>query len=99
MSVNSKNTPRLKRLHFRCWHRGTKENDLLLGQFADHCLEKLDENQLKELENLLEENDIDIYKWVVNKEKPEFIKNKSIIDKLRTFYHEKKNINFEEVRT
>ncbi len=26
---------RLKRLHFRAWHRGTKEADLLIGGFLD----------------------------------------------------------------
>ncbi len=26
---------RRKRLLFRCWHRGTREMDLILGRFAD----------------------------------------------------------------
>jgi antitoxin CptB len=32
---------RRKRLLFRCWHRGTREMDLILGRFADAELERL----------------------------------------------------------
>jgi antitoxin CptB len=55
---------RRKRLRFRCWHRGIKETDLLLGRFADACIFDLAEDRLDELETLMEAQDWDIYAWV-----------------------------------
>lgn len=52
---------RRKRLLFRCWHRGTREMDLILGRFADAEIGKLSEPELTELETLLEVNDPDLY--------------------------------------
>lgn len=46
-------TIRRKRLSYRCWHRGTKELDLLIGGFADRYLDQLDGRQLDDLEALL----------------------------------------------
>jgi len=31
--------PRRRKLLFRCWHRGMREMDLILGRFADSALE------------------------------------------------------------
>ena len=55
---------RRKRVRFRCWHRGTKEADLLLGRFADAHVFELPEDRLIELEALLEAPDWDVYAWV-----------------------------------
>ncbi|HAA94036.1 MAG: succinate dehydrogenase assembly factor 2 family protein [Rhodospirillaceae bacterium] len=55
---------RRKRLKFRCWHRGTKEADLLLGGFADAHIDELDEAELDQLEDILAHNDIDLYNWI-----------------------------------
>jgi antitoxin CptB len=52
---------RRKRLLFRCWHRGTREMDLILGRFADAEIGNLSESELTELEQLLEVNDRDLY--------------------------------------
>ena len=42
--------PRQRRLLFRCWHRGIREMDLVLGGFADAHLASLTEAELDELE-------------------------------------------------
>lgn len=55
---------RLKRLHMRSWRRGTKEMDLILGPFADQHLGNLSEADLVIYDQLLEENDQDLYPWV-----------------------------------
>jgi antitoxin CptB len=52
---------RRKRLLFRCWHRGTREMDLILGQFADAEIGTLSEVEVDELEGLIELNDHDLY--------------------------------------
>ncbi|MGC2081741.1 MAG: succinate dehydrogenase assembly factor 2 [Bradyrhizobium sp.] len=52
---------RRKRLLFRCWHRGTREMDLILGRFADAEIGALSKDELTELEQLLEIPDPDFY--------------------------------------
>ena len=37
---------RRKRLLFRCWHRGTREMDLILGRFADTNIASLTDDEL-----------------------------------------------------
>lgn len=55
---------RLKRLRMRSWRRGIKEMDLILGRYADNYLSKMSEGRLAEYDNLLSENDQDLYAWV-----------------------------------
>ncbi|MEM6906075.1 MAG: succinate dehydrogenase assembly factor 2 [Pseudomonadota bacterium] len=55
---------RLKRLRIRAWRRGTKEMDLLLGGFADGAMATLDGAALDAFEELMNENDTDLYRWV-----------------------------------
>ena len=52
---------RRKRLLFRCWHRGTREMDLIVGRFADAHLVDLSDAELTELEQLIELPDPDLY--------------------------------------
>jgi antitoxin CptB len=52
---------RRKRLLFRCWHRGTREMDLILGRFADAEIAGLSEDELSQLERLIEVPDPDLY--------------------------------------
>ena len=59
----SERDPRRKRILFRCWHRGMKEMDLLLGGFANSRIDDLSEDELLELEHLLTANDQDLYAW------------------------------------
>ena len=60
---------RRKRLLFRCWHRGTREMDLILGRFADAEIATLSDGELDKLEQLLELPDPDLYAAVTG-EKP-----------------------------
>ncbi|WP_333606356.1 FAD assembly factor SdhE [Novosphingobium sp.] len=52
---------RRKRLLFRCWHRGTREMDLILGRFADAEIGNLSDDELDRLERLIEVPDPDLY--------------------------------------
>ena len=56
--------PRRKRILFRCWHRGIREMDLVLGAFADAEIARLTETELDELEAIMAEEDADLVKWV-----------------------------------
>lgn len=52
---------RLKRLAFRAVHRGIKELDILIGDFADQFLEELTNDELDEFESLLMVPDQEFY--------------------------------------
>jgi antitoxin CptB len=52
---------RRKRLLFRCWHRGTREMDLILGRFADAEISNLSDGDMTELERLIDVPDPDLY--------------------------------------
>jgi len=52
---------RRKRLLFRCWHRGTREMDLILGRFADAEIANLSDDELTEFESLMDAPDPDLY--------------------------------------
>ena len=52
---------RRKRLLFRCWHRGIREMDLILGRFADAEIAGLTNDELDQFERLLEVPDPDFY--------------------------------------
>ena len=55
--------PRLRRLHFRAWHRGTREADYMVGGFFDHYGADWGEAEIAWFEELLEEQDVDIMAW------------------------------------
>jgi antitoxin CptB len=52
---------RRKRLLFRCWHRGTREMDIILGRFADVNIADLSDADIDDLEHLIELPDPDLY--------------------------------------
>ena len=58
---------RRKRARFRCWHRGSRESDLLLGRFAERHLDALDSHGLAHVEALLAEEDPDIWDWALGR--------------------------------
>ncbi len=55
---------RIKRLFMRSWRRGIKEMDLILGGYADAGLARLSSQQLDLYDEMLAENDHDLYAWV-----------------------------------
>ncbi len=61
---------RRKRLRYRAWHRGTKEMDLILGPFADANVDAYGTAELDRLEQLMDEEDPPLLKWVMRQEEP-----------------------------
>ena len=61
---------RRRRLLYRAAHRGTRELDLLLGPFAAAHVEAMDAAELDRLEQLLDEADTDLQKWLFGQEPP-----------------------------
>ena len=65
---------RIKRLHMRSMRRGMKEMDLILTAFAQDRLAQMDDAALAQYDALLNENDQDLYAWVIEQtEAPEVI--------------------------
>jgi antitoxin CptB len=63
-----KNQELINMLIYRSWHRGSKETDILLGDFAKSQINNLTEAELSIYTDLVEEDDWDIYNWVLNEE-------------------------------
>ncbi len=59
-----------KRLKMRSMRRGIKEMDLILKNFADLKLNSMSEAELENFENLLLENDQDLYQWSTGQVNP-----------------------------
>ena len=57
--------PRLRRLHFRAWHRGTREADYMVGGFLDRYGAQWGETEMAWFEALLDEQDVDIMAWAM----------------------------------
>jgi antitoxin CptB len=56
---------RLKRMHFRAWHRGTREADYMIGGFFDAHSASWGEAEFVWYEALLEEEDVEIMAWAI----------------------------------
>ena len=56
---------RLKRMHFRAWHRGTREADYVIGCYFDRFHGTWDEAAAAWFEALIEEEDVDILGWAL----------------------------------
>lgn len=78
---------RRKRLLFHSAHRGNKENDLLLGAFAEKHLASFSAAQLDRYEALLGENDQDIFDWVAGRAAPPADKMTDVMALLLAFIY------------
>ena len=74
-----------KQIIYRSMHRGSKEMDLLLGNFVKKNIDKLNNNELKDLEKLLFIEDQIIYKWYFEKNFDNAIPNTKVSMMLKNF--------------
>ena len=56
-----------KKIIFKSSHRGSKEMDILLGNFIKKYIELFNENELGLFNDILECDDDDIYQWIIGK--------------------------------
>ena len=56
-----------KQIIYRSTHRGSKEMDLLLGNFVKKYIDELNDAELNDLEKLLFLEDEMLYKWYFEK--------------------------------
>ena len=74
-----------KKIIYRSTHRSSKEMDLLLGNFVKKNIDKLNNNELEDLEKLLFIEDEIIYKWYFEKNSDNAIPNTKVSMMLKNF--------------
>jgi antitoxin CptB len=77
---------RRRRLLFRCWHRGIREMDLVLGRFADRELAGLSDAELDEIERWLEIPDPQMFAYVNGAEAAPAELDSVLFRRLRAFH-------------
>lgn len=78
---------RERRLKIRCWRRGTKEMDLILGGFFDREGSGMSDAELTAFEALIREDDGTLYRWVSGGAAPPET-HAAIIERIRCFQTE-----------
>jgi len=79
-----------KRLLFHCTHMGMKENDVLFGAFARAHVADLAALEIDALEALLQNNDLDLFRWVMGQSAVPETWDTALMARLQNF---NKNIN------
>ena len=74
-----------KQIIYRSMHRGTKEMDLLLGNFVKKYVKEFNITELKDLEKLLFNEDEIIYKWYIEKNSNKTIPKTKVSIMLKNF--------------
>ena len=81
---------RKKKILFKCTHRGTKELDILLGNYVSQHINLLKSKELDNLDIILNFSDLDLFKILTKKKKIDNKMNKYFIKKIIKF---NQNIN------
>lgn len=76
---------RRRKLLFRAWHRGLREVDLILGQFADAHIATLDEAALLEFESLMNVPDGELLAWLTGEAEVAPARDGPLFRRLRAF--------------
>ena len=74
-----------KKIIYRSMHRGTKQMDLLLGNFVRKYIDEFNSTELKDLANLLFTEDEVIYKWYFKKNLDNAIPKTKVSTMLKNF--------------
>ena len=74
-----------KKVIFRSTHRGTKEMDLLLGDFVKKYIHFFDIKELEDLNKILSLDDEILYKWYMNKKSAHNIAKTKVSLMLKNF--------------
>lgn len=78
---------RRRRLLYRAWHRGLREMDLIMGNFADATIDRLDERELDQFEHLMQAPDPEVYAWVLGTDAPPGYDG-PLLQRLREFHRQ-----------
>jgi antitoxin CptB len=76
---------RVERARYRAWRRGFREADLILGPFADSHARGMSETDMASFERLLEQDDDDLYGWILGKAPTPAAFDDAVMAALRAF--------------
>ena len=76
---------KINKILYRSTHRGTKEMDILLGNFVKKYIKGFNDQELSDLSNLLNCEDSIIYDWYFNNVNHELIRVNKITEMLKNF--------------
>ena len=74
-----------KKIIYRSLHRGSKEMDMLLGNFVKRYVEEFNDSELKDLEEILFIEDEILYKWYCGKDLNTGVPNTKVSALLKKF--------------
>ena len=74
---------RIKALHYRAWHRGTREADYMIGGFFDAHHADWTDSELGWFETVIDEQDVDIMAWALGRTDPPAHLAGPMVDALR----------------
>ena len=74
-----------KQIIYRSTHRGSKEMDILLGNFVKGHIEDFSDDDLKNLEQILFIEDEILYRWYFDKNDSDVIPNNKVSKMLKDF--------------
>ena len=74
-----------KKIIYKASHRGSKEMDLLLGNFVKTNINKFTDSELLDLENLMKLDDEVLYKWHFRKNAKKAIPVNKVSKMLKEF--------------
>ena len=75
-----------KELIYKSCHRGCKETDLLLCNFAETYVAKMSEFELLDYKEIISQNDLDLYEWLLDKAPPPSNINSHLINQIKTHH-------------
>jgi antitoxin CptB len=82
---------RRRRLLFRAWRRGVREMDLIVGRFADACIDAFDDAELDQFEHLIELPNAELYAWIVGDEAVPAEQETPVLRQLIAFHNRTQN--------
>ena len=74
-----------KQIIYRSTHRGSKEMDLLLGNFVRKNIDFLSDAELKDLDNLVKIEDEILARWYFKKDNKKLVPSNKITKMLKKF--------------
>ena len=70
---------------YRSTHRGSKEMDILLGNFVKKYIDTFSDNELCDLSNILNCEDLILYNWYFHSENHKLIPVNKVTKMLKSF--------------
>ena len=74
-----------KQIIYRSTHRGSKEMDILLGNFVKKYIDDFSDSDLKDLMEILFIEDEILYRWYFDKKDNNIIPNNKVSEMLKKF--------------